>query len=193
LFDVDVDGGFRESNYTVPGRELVLVRGTPFGAIGLSTCYDVRFAEVYTAYCRAGADLILVPSAFMPTTGKAHWETLLRARAIETQVVEWWWPARGRVVLSVVMVALLLQRCCNAATKLPQKLLQSCRKAPAAAVAATAVSAAAVPTHTVHACAFFIRHSPVHYSDACPDGSATWQRRLSTVATTSGAAATDTR
>lgn len=85
LFDVDVDGGFRESKFTVPGTSLVLVKGTPFGNIGLTTCYDVRFAEVFTTYSRAGADLILVPAAFMPTTGKAHWEVLLRARAIETQ------------------------------------------------------------------------------------------------------------
>ena len=85
LFDVDVDGGFRESKYTVPGSQVVLVKDTPFGNIGLSTCYDMRFPELYTLYGLLGADLILVPSAFMPTTGKAHWEVLLSSRAIETQ------------------------------------------------------------------------------------------------------------
>lgn len=54
---------------------------TPFGSVGLSVCYDLRFPELYRAY--AGADLILVPSAFTATTGQAHWEPLLRARAIE--------------------------------------------------------------------------------------------------------------
>ena len=85
LFDVDYDGGFRESRFTVPGQDLVMVTDTPFGNVALTTCYDVRFPDLYSAYCAAGADLILVPAAFMPTTGAAHWHILLQARAIETQ------------------------------------------------------------------------------------------------------------
>jgi len=85
LFDVDYDGGFQESRSTHKGEELVLLKDTPFGNIGITTCYDLRFPELFVALREAGAHLILVPSAFMPTTGEAHWEVLLRARAIETQ------------------------------------------------------------------------------------------------------------
>jgi predicted amidohydrolase len=86
LFDVDTPNGrFHESQSTAPGEELVLCRNTPIGAVGLSVCYDLRFPDVYTQLRKAGADVILVPSAFMPGTGLAHWEVLLRARAIETQ------------------------------------------------------------------------------------------------------------
>jgi len=85
LFDVDYDGGYKESDSTVPGSELVIVEDTPFGTIGVTTCYDLRFPEVYTILRNRGATLLLVPSAFMPTTGLAHWDVLLRARAIETQ------------------------------------------------------------------------------------------------------------
>ena len=58
---------------------------TSVGNIGVATCYDLRFPELFTALRGAGAHVMLVPSAFMPTTGKAHWEVLLRARAIENQ------------------------------------------------------------------------------------------------------------
>jgi deaminated glutathione amidase len=86
LFDVDVaDGKFLESEFTVAGNELVVCKSTPIGCIGMSICYDLRFPEVYSALRQAGATVILVPSAFMPGTGLAHWEVLLRARAIETQ------------------------------------------------------------------------------------------------------------
>lgn len=57
---------------------------TPFAKIGLSICYDLRFAYLYRALAQAGAQVLLVPSAFSPITGAAHWEPLLRARAIET-------------------------------------------------------------------------------------------------------------
>jgi nitrilase len=71
---------FVESNSIEPGSEVVAI-DSPFGRIGLSVCYDLRFPELYR---RMGpVDLILVPSAFTATTGKAHWEILLRARAIE--------------------------------------------------------------------------------------------------------------
>lgn len=59
---------------------------TPFGfSLGLTTCYDLRFPEVYIALARQGADVILVPSAFTVPTGEAHWHLLLRARAVESQ------------------------------------------------------------------------------------------------------------
>lgn len=71
---------YAESRTIEPGSEVVVVE-SPFGRLGLSICYDLRFPELYRAM--RGADLILVPSAFTETTGKAHWETLIRARAIE--------------------------------------------------------------------------------------------------------------
>lgn len=87
LFDVDVPDGtrtYRESRDYVAGDRLVLV-DTPVGRVGLSICYDLRFAELYLALRRQGADLLVVPSAFTAVTGAAHWDVLLRARAIETQ------------------------------------------------------------------------------------------------------------
>jgi predicted amidohydrolase len=66
----------------VPGDEVVLAQA-PFGPIGLSICYDLRFPELYRELTRRGARILAVPSAFTERTGKAHWEVLLRARAIE--------------------------------------------------------------------------------------------------------------
>lgn len=85
MFDVTVSEteSYRESAGYRPGDRAVVAR-TPFGGVGLSVCYDVRFAYLYRALAQAGADILLVPSAFSPVTGAAHWETLLRARAIET-------------------------------------------------------------------------------------------------------------
>jgi predicted amidohydrolase len=84
MFDVELPGGesYRESATFCPGAEAVLV-ATPFGRIGLTVCYDLRFPYLYRALARAGAELLAVPSAFTLTTGRAHWHTLLRARAIE--------------------------------------------------------------------------------------------------------------
>jgi len=84
MFDVDVTATetFRESAGYRPGDRAVLVE-TPFGKIGLSICYDVRFAHLYRKLAKAGAEILLVPAAFSPVTGEAHWEPLLRARAIE--------------------------------------------------------------------------------------------------------------
>lgn len=86
LFDVDVPGGLciRESDTVAAGEELKVIE-TPFGVLGLSICYDLRFPEMYRALRDAGAEILLVPSAFTATTGKDHWHALLRARAIETQ------------------------------------------------------------------------------------------------------------
>ncbi len=85
VFDVDLPGGetWRESAAVRPGDRAVVAQ-TPWGGLGLSICYDVRFPHLYRALARSGAALIAVPAAFTVPTGEAHWETLLRARAIET-------------------------------------------------------------------------------------------------------------
>jgi len=85
LFDVDLPDGvsWRESSVYGPGERAVAV-DTPWGRIGLSICYDLRFADLYRRLSDAGATLLLVPAAFTVPTGRAHWETLLRARAIES-------------------------------------------------------------------------------------------------------------
>lgn len=87
LFDVDLANGdsLRESDTRAHGSEVVVAQ-TPLGTLGLSICYDLRFPELYRGHADRGADLIFVPSAFTAFTGKAHWEALLRARAIENQV-----------------------------------------------------------------------------------------------------------
>ena len=87
LFDVSIENGpvLQESRYTSPGNELKVV-DSPFGKLGLSTCYDLRFPELYCKLVyEMGAQIIFVPSAFTVPTGRAHWEILLRARAIEMQ------------------------------------------------------------------------------------------------------------
>jgi predicted amidohydrolase len=86
LFDVDLgdEGSFRESASFVPGDEVTVV-DTPFGGLGLSICYDLRFPELYREMVTRGASLLAVPSAFTRETGRDHWEVLLRARAIESQ------------------------------------------------------------------------------------------------------------
>lgn len=84
LFDVDLPGGesWRESS-AYAGGERAIVVNTPLGKLGLSICYDLRFAELYKALTDAGATILAVPAAFTPPTGDAHWHVLLRARAIE--------------------------------------------------------------------------------------------------------------
>lgn len=87
LFDVDVAdsrGRYRESDDYAHGGQLV-VADTPVGRLGLTVCYDLRFPELYGALREAGAELISAPSAFTAVTGAAHWQVLIRARAIETQ------------------------------------------------------------------------------------------------------------
>jgi len=87
LFDVDLANGVsvRESDGRAPGAEVVVAQ-TELVTMGLSVCYDLRFPELYRALADRGAQLIFVPSAFTAFTGAAHWQTLLRARAIENQV-----------------------------------------------------------------------------------------------------------
>ncbi len=86
LFDVELDDGtsLKESARTLPGEGLITTE-LPFGTLGLSVCYDLRFPQVYQGLVDRGAIALTVPSAFTATTGAAHWEALLRARAIETQ------------------------------------------------------------------------------------------------------------
>ena len=85
MFDVDLAGGesYRESQYFCPGAKAVLA-DLPFGRLGLSICYDLRFPSLYRALAAAGAELIAIPAAFTKQTGEAHWHVLTRARAIET-------------------------------------------------------------------------------------------------------------
>lgn len=85
MFDVDLTAAeiYRESDNYRPGRQAVLAR-TPFGTLGLSICYDIRFPHLYRALACGGAEILTVPAAFSSVTGAAHWEVLLRARAIET-------------------------------------------------------------------------------------------------------------
>jgi predicted amidohydrolase len=88
LFDVDLraqgGGEFRESACIAPGQEIAVAK-TPFGGLGLSVCYDLRFPELYRAQAERGVRILAVPAAFAVETGRDHWEVLLRARAIENQ------------------------------------------------------------------------------------------------------------
>ena len=85
MFDVNVSATevYRESEGYRPGARAVLAE-TPFAKVGMTVCYDVRFPALYRRLAQAGAQIITVPAAFNHITGAAHWETLLRARAIET-------------------------------------------------------------------------------------------------------------
>ncbi|HLS81072.1 MAG TPA: carbon-nitrogen hydrolase family protein [Steroidobacter sp.] len=85
LFDVDVPGReerYRESATTAPGVRPV-VAWTPFGPLGMAVCYDVRFPELFRLLAAEGAEILTIPSAFTAATGRAHWELLVRARAVE--------------------------------------------------------------------------------------------------------------
>jgi predicted amidohydrolase len=85
MFDVDLDDGdnYRESATYEPGTKAVTA-DLPWGKLGLTICYDVRFAYLYRALAQAGAEFITVPAAFTKVSGEAHWHVLQRARAIET-------------------------------------------------------------------------------------------------------------
>jgi nitrilase len=103
LFDVELPGRaehYRESAHIAPGSRAVLAP-TPAGLLGLSVCYDVRFPELYRPMIAAGAQWLSVPAAFTVPTGRAHWEVLLRARAIENlafvvAAAQWGHHASGR-------------------------------------------------------------------------------------------------
>jgi len=85
MFDVDLAGGesYRESNNYLAG-EVAVVADLPWGRLGLTVCYDLRFPALYRALAEAGASFLAIPSAFTKQTGEAHWHVLQRARAIET-------------------------------------------------------------------------------------------------------------
>src|SRR6185436_6835232 len=85
MFDVDLPGGevYRESRNYRPGEQAV-VADLPWGKLGMTVCYDLRFPQLYRALAKAGASFITIPAAFTHTTGMAHWHVLQRARAIET-------------------------------------------------------------------------------------------------------------
>lgn len=88
LFDVEINQkkeSYRESMTTEPGDKIVVVP-TPFGKLGLAVCYDLRFPEMFRRMHQEGVEIIALPSAFTQTTGAAHWEILVRARAIENLV-----------------------------------------------------------------------------------------------------------
>jgi deaminated glutathione amidase len=103
LFDVELPEkteSYRESAHFAPGRAPVVL-DTPAGKLGLSVCYDVRFPELYRALAAAGAEWFTIPSAFTVPTGRAHWDILLRARAIENlcyvvAAAQWGMHANGR-------------------------------------------------------------------------------------------------
>ena len=85
LFDVELSENhevYTESDTTMPGHQPVVV-DTPFGKMGLSVCYDLRFPELYRRLSEQGAQILVIPAAFTELTGKAHWDVLIRARAIE--------------------------------------------------------------------------------------------------------------
>jgi predicted amidohydrolase len=85
LFDVALKRGERyaESNTVMPGDE-ARIADLPWGRLGFSVCYDIRFPQLYRALAQSGAEMLTIPAAFTATTGKAHWHVLVRARAIET-------------------------------------------------------------------------------------------------------------
>ena len=96
LFDIDVAGGqsFRESATLSPGEQ-VTVFDTPWGRMGLCICFDLRFEELCRLMVLEGARVLLAPAAFNMTTGPAHWELLLRQRAVDNQCFPWARPRRG--------------------------------------------------------------------------------------------------
>jgi predicted amidohydrolase len=102
MFDVELEGGesYRESNAFHPGEAAVLA-SLPWGVLGMTICYDLRFPHLYRALAQAGADFLSIPSAFTVPTGRAHWHVLMRARAIETGCfvfapAQWGEHAEGR-------------------------------------------------------------------------------------------------
>jgi deaminated glutathione amidase len=102
MFDVELAGGesYRESNAFRPGEAAVLAP-LPWGVLGMTVCYDLRFPHLYRALAQAGADFLSIPSAFTVPTGRAHWHVLMRARAIENGAfvfapAQWGEHAEGR-------------------------------------------------------------------------------------------------
>ena len=114
MFDVDLPNGekYRESRNFAPGDTAVLA-DLPWGRLGMTICYDMRFPALYRALAHAGANIFAVPAAFTVPTGKAHWHTLLRARAIETHHASCWprrRPARTTTAARPTATASSLRR-----------------------------------------------------------------------------------
>ena len=111
LFDVDIPErkeSYRESATFEPGKEPIVV-DTPVGKVGLSVCYDMRFPELYRRLSEQGAQLLTMPAAFTVPTGQAHWEVLLRARAVENlcyvlAAAQWGRHANGRETYGDAMI-----------------------------------------------------------------------------------------
>jgi len=111
LFDVDIPDkkeSYRESATFEPGNEPIVVE-TPVGKLGLSVCYDLRFPELYRRLSAQGAQLLAMPAAFTVPTGQAHWEVLLRARAVENlcyvlAAAQWGLHANGRETYGDAMI-----------------------------------------------------------------------------------------
>ena len=111
LFDVDLPEkgeSYRESATFEPGKEPIVV-DTPVGRLGLSVCYDMRFPELYRSLVAQGAQLLTMPAAFTVPTGQAHWEVLLRARAVENlcyvlAAAQWGHHANGRETYGDAMI-----------------------------------------------------------------------------------------
>lgn len=110
LFDLDMPGHqtLLESNFVLPGRRLVAL-DTPAGRLGLSICYDLRFPELYRRLRLKGAEVLACPSAFTKVTGQAHWEILVRARAVENAcfvlaAAQWGAHGRGRESFGQAMI-----------------------------------------------------------------------------------------
>lgn len=142
LFDVDIPGraeSYRESAHVAPGSQPVVL-DTPAGKLGLAVCYDVRFPELFRALSAQGAEWFVLPSAFTVPTGRAHWETLLRARAIEnlcwmvapaqsgfhqnnretygdTMIVDYWGQVRARLPRGAGLVTAAFDRSAQAAAR----------------------------------------------------------------------------
>jgi nitrilase len=102
MFDVRLSNGesYQESRATEPGSEPVVVE-TPFGRLGIAVCYDIRFPELFRALLDRDAEIVAIPAAFTAHTGRAHWEVLVRARAVENFVyivagAQWGAHANGR-------------------------------------------------------------------------------------------------
>ncbi len=142
LFDVDIPGKaekYRESANVAPGSRTAVV-DTPVGKVGLSVCYDIRFPELFRRLSAAGAQILTVPSAFTAPTGRAHWETLMCARAIENlcYVIA---PAQsgfhpnGRETYGDSMIVdywgRIVQRCRAAAVVSSRRSICSARRIPA--------------------------------------------------------------
>jgi len=156
LFDVTVPGRnerYLESKHVMPG-ESVVVADTPVGRLGLSVCYDMRFPELYRALVARGAEWLSMPAAFTVPTGQAHWETLLRARAIEnlcyvvapaqagthssgretygdTLMVDYWGKVLARLAHGVGVVVAELDLAAQAETRARFPALENRRLAPA--------------------------------------------------------------